>query len=649
MKELSVEEKAKRYDKALAKARNIVNSINVGLIGKDSFEAVFPELKESEDERTRNELIAFIEQAIHRGGGTPIPKEKEDKWLAYLEKQKETLHIQETCKENADSFTDDEDERIRKEMIDFFKGFYDNLNVKAVDVEPWIAWLEKQGEQKCTAEEVLIKAGLKPYKDGDQWCILLGDNIQDGICGFGNTIDDALYAFLNDLIKSQKEQKPVDKVEPKFHEGEWIVRELDNTCYQIKKCILNVTNNKYGYDLTSGGYISSQDANFYHRWTIQDAKEGDVLIDLCDDYKNPLIFILKKFEKVDFGLAQKSDYSSYCFLSMSDNPRFKEGYFHHIHNIKPATQEQRDLLLRKMKVAGYEWDAEKKELKKIEQKPSWSEEDEKFFKTALWHISYSISNGKSTNIRCDTTEWLKSLKERVQPQPKQEWSEEDEEIIHVLTRNLDACENGNAICFNPSDCRRYSNWLKSLRPQPKQEWSEEDETVLNNLIYALANDRIGNNRDEYVKWLKSLRPQPKQEWSKKEKEYIANILFVLRKQIEDNPETVGSEVDEECIDWLKSLHPQQKPKWSEKDDSMLNSILEVFYTQVFCCDNENYRQVDWLKSLRQQPHWKPSDEQMDALQYVYRNLNPPLSDKLGWNSLKTLELMYQDLKKLREE
>jgi hypothetical protein len=27
------------------------------------------------------------------------------------------------------------------------------------------------------------------------------------------------------------------------------------------------------------------------------------------------------------------------------------------------------------------------------------------------------------------------------------------------------------------------------------------------LIYALANDRIGNDRDEYVSWLKSLRTQ----------------------------------------------------------------------------------------------------------------------------------------------
>ena len=35
---------------------------------------------------------------------------------------------------------------------------------------------------------------------------------------------------------------------------------------------------------------------------------------------------------------------------------------------KPATKEQRNLLFQKMREAGYEWDAEKKELIKIEQK-----------------------------------------------------------------------------------------------------------------------------------------------------------------------------------------------------------------------------------------------------------------------------------------
>lgn len=56
---------------------------------KTALGLLIPELHESENERTRNEIIAFIEQAIHGGGGTIVPLEKEARWLTYLEKQKE--------------------------------------------------------------------------------------------------------------------------------------------------------------------------------------------------------------------------------------------------------------------------------------------------------------------------------------------------------------------------------------------------------------------------------------------------------------------------------------------------------------------------------------------------------------------------------
>ena len=88
MKELSIEEKAKRYDEALTKAKNIVNSINVGLIGKDSFEAVFPELKESEDERIRKWLIKDMNRRLSCWTSTEVTKEQV---LAWLEKQGEKV------------------------------------------------------------------------------------------------------------------------------------------------------------------------------------------------------------------------------------------------------------------------------------------------------------------------------------------------------------------------------------------------------------------------------------------------------------------------------------------------------------------------------------------------------------------------------
>lgn len=35
----------------------------------------------------------------------------------------------------------------------------------------------------------------KIYPDGNQWCALYGDNIQDGVCGFGETPEKAAQAF----------------------------------------------------------------------------------------------------------------------------------------------------------------------------------------------------------------------------------------------------------------------------------------------------------------------------------------------------------------------------------------------------------------------------------------------------------------------
>ena len=38
--------------------------------------------------------------------------------------------------------------------------------------------------------------------------------------------------------------------------------------------------------------------------------------------------------------------------------------------------------------------------------------------------------------------------------------------------------------------------------------------------------------------------------------------------------------------------------------------------------------------------WKPTKEQLDALQYVIKHYTPDATDKLAWNSIKTLGLMY---------
>ncbi len=269
-----------------------------------------------------------------------------------------------------------EDDGIRKQILDCFR------TMKQYD--SWIAWLEKQGKTALEA--------INEVKVDNQNCV-----------------------------------KNNDKVEPKFKIGDWIIADEVHQDYRICQ-IIDIKDNKYFIESIEGykgfNYFDAFE-KLYHLWTIQDAKDGDVLIDHCDDYKNPLIFILKKFETVDFGLAKKSDYSSYCFLSMGDKPRFKEGRFHHMNDIKPATKEQRDLLLQKMEESGYEWDAEKKKLRKIEQTPDWSEEDKNFMHDTLSNLTElkdRYGEGYGNVGKC--IDWLKSLKYRYTWKPSDKQMEQ---------------------------------------------------------------------------------------------------------------------------------------------------------------------------------------------------------------------------------
>ncbi len=50
------------------------------------------------------------------------------------------------------------------------------------------------------------KLGVQPVeylafiaKDGDSWGVMVGNNLIDGICGFGDTISDALRALADKL------------------------------------------------------------------------------------------------------------------------------------------------------------------------------------------------------------------------------------------------------------------------------------------------------------------------------------------------------------------------------------------------------------------------------------------------------------------
>jgi len=116
-------------------------------------------------------------------------------------------------------------------------------------------------------------------------------------------------------------------------------------------------------------------------------------------------------------------------------------------------------------------------------------------------IAWLEKQNEFKNIDSDDLATLKTWEDAIK-ENKEKWQLSDwfVEATSLLIQKVKRIENNP----NKKPQRIISAEVKEAM-YDKPAWSEEDETVLNNLIYALANDRIGNNRDEYVDWLKSLK------------------------------------------------------------------------------------------------------------------------------------------------
>ena len=421
MKELSIEEKARAYDKSLEKAKEFKNNPFAGYDGTDLISALFPEL------------------------------------------------------------TEPDDERIRKVLLNNFKNNYSEYCCNDVNRDMIIAWLEKQGKNPVC--KVKIGETYKCIASPRYTCFRIGD-----ICYVKDNFVAELINICSgcfELLEKQSEQKTTDKDEPKFHQGEWIT----NGDYTWQ--IISVTDLDYILRTQDGNIvddtISYVDEQF-HSFTIQDAKEGDVLA--CDD-KDKVFLYNGKLDLRDRVCAYCGIYKTYDGLrftkcAIGNYFTYKEPY--------PATKEQRDLLFQKMKEEGYEWDAEKKELKKIEQTPSWSEEDELNIRELerlvkqVWATAEHENDKDTIHKMSDLSFFLKTLK----PQPKQEWSEDDEYYYNIILYIL------NNECVGKTDKEEAINWYRSIkdRVQPHSQWRPSDEQIT--WLYRATDDASKDSRMKQV-------------------------------------------------------------------------------------------------------------------------------------------------------
>ena len=113
-----------------------------------------------------------------------------------------------------------------------------------------------------------------------------------------------------------------------------------------------------------------------------------------------------------------------------------------------------------------------------------------------------------------------------------------------------------------------------------------------------------------------------------------NCIHFLELQKEHHASTI--EIDE-CIAWLEK-QGEQKSAWSEEDELMLTSIVNT----LKLTNGAEQMKIDWLKSLknRVQPHWKPTEEQLNFLVDLRDNHGLYLEER------RSLEELYNNLKKL---
>lgn len=201
--------------------------------------------------------------------------------------------------------------------------------------------------------------------------------------------------FKEVLAWLEKQSEPTDKVEPKFHEGDWVRAISSGNIFKILS-VNDVLYRVLCYDGVEANYPIEVEKDLAY-WTIQDAKDGDVLATSAG------AFIYNG------NNGGGSCPGSYCGINTLGG--FKTGVEHHWTGKKvyPATKEQRDQLKKAMADAGYTFDFEKKELNKIEQKfVEWDEEDENRFNNLIFLVECSDENEPTKKGFIDFINRLKS-------------------------------------------------------------------------------------------------------------------------------------------------------------------------------------------------------------------------------------------------
>ena len=134
-------------------------------------------------------------------------------------------------------------------------------------------------------------------------------------------------------------KKPTDKIETKFKVGDWVIFVKSESTYRVEK----IENYEYTLKHVFGSSLCLpfSDENLIRKWTIQDAKEGDILT--C----NEDIFLFKSYSVLQDSISLSCWYNGQTNNFFNDKAIYVS--LNKRNKVCPATKEQRDILYQKIK------------------------------------------------------------------------------------------------------------------------------------------------------------------------------------------------------------------------------------------------------------------------------------------------------------
>ena len=146
----------------------------------------------------------------------------------------------------------------------------------------------------------------------------------------------------------------------------------------------------------------------------------------------------------------------------------------------------------------------------------------------------------------------------------------------------------------------------------------EDERIRKEIISAIKEDWPGHT--DWIAWIEKQEQKPTE--LAKGEDYGIDGLYaaidILQQTLGkvDGYQSDDGILEHKCaISAVKKLYEQKPAAWSEEDEEMIRSIflgIEA-YSPSIIYGNGKEKVLNWLKSLRPQNTWKPSDEQLKKL------------------------------------